>query len=203
MGFLDRLEHGSQIVKTPTELQAEERRMRLIMSSRQFRRETSPIMRAESGVGLLVEQLGQILEGQNDGGARGANYDIRLRRLKDSEYPRIEREDHLATVDLAFWDLRSGARGRVSGSDYISTSWTLKYLVVETGPWDITFYGGSKAIVTHDEWRADKNILEEALGNAYNNPKYHSFEANREYSPLPPRRSSPRAYSPAYRRPGM
>lgn len=203
-GFLDNLrgqiKTGAQAMKDldekdPLRRETEEREYHLQRKSQAI------ALRRDSGVGILVRKLGEILEvdevtfKKTDGSvgtrSRGSSTGPDNLYMSGSlttgglsyGYPDISLTDQDSTLERAIWDLERHERG-----DFWDTK--LKFLGVETRPdGNIVFHTQVKSqteIILEQAWRRNPNILEEALEKAFNNPgtNTHSFRFRPAIAPV-------------------
>lgn len=162
--------------------------------------------RQESGIGLLVVELGRFLieEGKTDTILQGKSAlkgfpnhhgyscihgdSVRLGYTiaplyddwgyRSITYPPISAVDQDSVFDIAMWDFKGLAGKRSSpGRKGDWEKAEQKFLAVESRPdGNIVFHARKSGTKSKQEWRASSDILDKALEEAFCNPRIYKFE---------------------------
>lgn len=156
-------------------------------------REFALRIREESGVGLLVARLGEILEKDDIGKAtlnqqRGDHFMFYTLRTEG-----IDTDNINSAVDVVTWREPHDISGIV---------WPNRALAVESHPsGQILFHGMRREDIESKQWKGDRGILVEALGRAFSSPAMRDIDEGLSVAAAERRRSEV-GYSPLRTRPG-
>lgn len=219
MGFIERLRLQKETVaqvrsqqvavlqrKSEVETTARQSREAQEKEYHQQRRQQAETFRQESGIGLLVVELGRFLieEGRADTVLQGKSALDRLpsphnyqcihgdsMRLgytvaplyddwgyRSITYPPISAIDQDSVFDIAMWDFKGLAGKRSSpGRKGDWEEAEQKFLAVESRPdGNIVFHARKSGIKSNQEWRISSDILDDTLEEAFSNPRIYKFE---------------------------
>lgn len=190
MGFIERLKQQSEVeVLARNQREAElskkgeieeATRQEKEAREREFheqRRQQAETYYRQSGVDVLFSDFKKILE---DSGRLDSEV-IPLDSGKEFTFTWKGRDPDRVTLQPIFWDRkirRNICEGNVS-SGYSYDVCEGKFLQADVLPeGNVVFYGQNDAVVSLMEWRNNKDLIENALENAFSNPGKHIYRVN-------------------------
>lgn len=196
MSFIDDLERAQEVSRADAIARAaslalarkESERLAKIAETEALRkrtpndedREFALLVREESGIGRLIQRLGEVLDHDERPSA------VVARRLDEelwiSKSHVTKPENVNSAVDSLIWGIESMGRGRSFASGcYDSAQYKYKNVEVECNPeGNILFHGSTRNLVLYQEWYVNRGELERAVEQAFRNPKIEKIERDKK-----------------------
>ncbi len=172
MSFAERIRQLIEVEKQQKAAEEEARRQEKAAEKElhEQRRQQALAFRQESGVDLLVAELGRFLEeakrGKHDGPSTAEPSEY------TEHYQCVTRRDADSIFDNVKWDNR-----RTDRLEYRTEEYEVKIVAVETClDGRVIFHAYKDVMVKTEVWRYDRKYLEDALEEAFKRPKVCTYK---------------------------